>query len=421
MPENLETGATARAHRTVNEFKSELPSGVDGVTRFMFDSVTAALGGEISDPSATPEAPLDWNLVLDRSDCHGILPQLHLALETERLRDVPEWVRQQVKTRFCQIAARNLSLTYELTSVTRILADAGIASIAIKGPALAAFAFGNLAMRQFGDIDVLVDGAEFAAASQALIAEHYVPARNSLDVPDYMNRTRQHTLVSPRGAEIDIQYALLPASFPEVRTVRQLLSGTVPLEVNGFSLRSLAGEDLLVFLCMHGSKHGWNLLGWVRDVAQLLKSHREIDWESVLERSSQKSIRRMLLTGLRLASFVISLPLPEEIVSAIRADSTVRWISDSVARRSLSGPGPMPTLFHDWVLPAASLYGTRDRLKYLLDRGLRPTPDDWRTLPMRRAGYPIYFLIRPIRLLFQHGPRLLGAPAQRSGHKGLVG
>jgi hypothetical protein len=56
---------------------------------------------------------------------------------------------------------------------------------------------------------------------------------------------------------------------------------------------ALVGEDLLLILCAHGAKHLWMALGWICDVAELLRVHRDMNWPDILEEArSRLSARR---------------------------------------------------------------------------------------------------------------------------------
>ncbi len=66
----------------------------------------------------------------------------------------------------------------------------------------------------------------------------------------------------------------------------------------GRTIRQLAPDDLLVALCVHGAKHQWERLSWVRDVAGVLTKWPDIDLDSLLVRASDKGYSRILLLSL---------------------------------------------------------------------------------------------------------------------------
>lgn len=387
-------------------FKSELPSNLSAESRFIIGSITINFGG-----AALSAGPVNWSTVLERVAMHGLVPQIHKSVEAGMVRDVPKLGRHQLKKLFLANAVRNLLLARELASTIEILERAGIHSIALKGPVLGAFAFGDIMMRQSGDIDILVDVSDFGAAKEALVAERYQLASGKLQrppAPMFLNRVRQECLISPSGNIVDLQFDLLPIAFPAVATVKELIDRSQLVVANKFSFRTLGLEDLLVYLCIHGSKHGWVSLRWIVDVAQLLVRHPDVDWDKALGLSENKSVRRMFVLGLRLASFLAPLQLPEEVVEMIKLDSTARRMTQAIMKRVPNLDGPSVPLFNDWFLPIAALRGFSERAKYLLDRSLHPTVHDWNLIPLPSVLYPLYFLVRPIRLCLEQGGRLLG-------------
>jgi hypothetical protein len=46
-----------------------------------------------------------------------------------------------------------------------------------------------------------------------------------------------------------------------------------PIDLVGTAVLGLPLEDVLLFLCLHGFKHGWERVGWICDVTELLRVH----------------------------------------------------------------------------------------------------------------------------------------------------
>jgi hypothetical protein len=89
----------------------------------------------------------------------------------------------------------------------------------------------------------------------------------------------------------------------------------------------LAPEDLLIVLCVHGSKHVWESLKWVCDVAELLHSHQHLDWSRIFSSASTWRCRRMVYMGLSLAHLVLDAPLPVTVLARLSADPDVQMFS----------------------------------------------------------------------------------------------
>lgn len=98
------------------------------------------------------------------------------------------------------------------------------------------------------------------------------------------------------------------------------------------TIRSLSPEDLLLFLCVHGSKHLWENAGWICDVAELVHVHHGLDWEKTLAQASMVRSQRRLLLGLCLARELLGAPLPEHIWHRIEANPQVRALAARVRK-----------------------------------------------------------------------------------------
>jgi Uncharacterised nucleotidyltransferase len=70
-------------------------------------------------------------------------------------------------------ALRNVFLAGTLLKLLRLLEAHGIAALPYKGPVLAALAYGNVAFRQFGDLDLLVRPQDADRAKALLWAQGY--------------------------------------------------------------------------------------------------------------------------------------------------------------------------------------------------------------------------------------------------------
>jgi hypothetical protein len=81
---------------------------------------------------------------------------LYQSLNTTCPEAVPKANLAQLRNYFHANAQRNLFLTQELLKLLTLFKTNGISAIPYKGPVLAVAVYGNLALRQFGDLDILV-------------------------------------------------------------------------------------------------------------------------------------------------------------------------------------------------------------------------------------------------------------------------
>jgi len=62
-----------------------------------------------------------------------------------------------MKTENIEIAKTNMLMTSELIMLMKLFEENNIEAIAFKGPTLSQMAYGNLTLRQYADLDILID------------------------------------------------------------------------------------------------------------------------------------------------------------------------------------------------------------------------------------------------------------------------
>ncbi|MHC5830140.1 MAG: nucleotidyltransferase family protein, partial [Nostoc sp.] len=67
----------------------------------------------------------------------------------------------------------NIAQTKELLKILALLEYRGIEAIAFKGPILASSVYGNVALRQFNDLDILVRLQDFWQTKAVLVGQGY--------------------------------------------------------------------------------------------------------------------------------------------------------------------------------------------------------------------------------------------------------
>src|SRR5690606_30321214 len=61
----------------------------------------------------------------------------------------------------------------------------------------------------------------------------------------------------------------------------ELWSRHIIVNVSGIQLPTLSKEDCVLVLCAHGTQHRWQKLKWVCDLAELLRTHPDMDWDRI--------------------------------------------------------------------------------------------------------------------------------------------
>jgi hypothetical protein len=116
---------------------------------------------------------IDWSAVLQTALRHGVMPLLYRSLHTTCPDAVPQTFLERLRDCFCASAGHNALLTRELLKLLHLLEGDGIPVLPFKGPVLAVAVYGNLQLRQFGDLDILVRKPDVRRATALLQAQGY--------------------------------------------------------------------------------------------------------------------------------------------------------------------------------------------------------------------------------------------------------
>jgi len=348
---------------------------------------------------------IDWAFLLRQAHENSVTPLLNLHLHAASAA-IPSEHDEILKAAIQENAVRSLILSAELIRLQDVFRPQGILAIPYKGPVLAAQAYGDIALREFEDLDIIVRERDLAKAGEAMTSSGYKPqfpasllAEGSPSrVPaefSYFDEAR-HILV-----ELHTERTM--RHFPVAPSLDDLAERMVSVQVSGHEVRTFSAEDALVMLCVHGSKHFWDRLSWIADLAELIHAYPHLNWDEVLNRAGSLKAQSMLHSGLLLAEELLETPLPVEVVARMKRDLAASLVAQE-ARRSLLWP--------DWPpLDAGRRFQLRRKMvpgvfagwRYAMRLTTMPAEEDWSAMSLPRPLAPLYSAIRPFRLLRKYG------------------
>ncbi|HYK88100.1 MAG TPA: nucleotidyltransferase family protein, partial [Acidobacteriota bacterium] len=276
---------------------------------------------------------LNWDYLLSTAQSHGILFLLERRLEKYCAGLVPPGEPDRLRSLLEQNARRNLLLTAELLSLLKLLENAHITAIPYKGPALAAYLYGDFALRRIDDLDILVRKSDVWKTHEILRSAGFVPSvtvsQEQLSVLfksecDLSFTHRQTKLV------VEVHWALAPPFYGFQLRTDDLWKRLECVDLSGTEVPALSREDLLLAVCVHGTKHLWERLEWICGVAELARSESGLDWARTWSEASSLHVQRILLLGMALAYDLLRAELPDEILKKLKMDKAVTSLVRSV-------------------------------------------------------------------------------------------
>jgi hypothetical protein len=364
------------------------------------------------------QKPFKWNYLIDLAKFHKVIPLLFQTLNRTCSDLVPKAALQQLQSLVYANTYQNLFLTQELLRILKLFEANGVHAIAFKGPTLAISAYGDLSLRQIGDLDLLLPKDAIKTAQTILIAEGYQLTGN---YEWEFHFTRKDGYV-----HIDLHQEIAPRFYNLPFHFEKLWSRVNPIPIGGVTVHQLHPEDLLLLLslvwfrdCTYLDSH--LSLHLLSDVDAILNyNYTSLDWNWILNRANSQGCERILLLMLTTAHQLFGTILPEVIIER-RQDSPVHIaLTDFVKERLFvslkqsqsiqENPGLWEFL---WAFSHRFYLQARERpidrtvysllwLRILLQASFIPNQADLNLLYLPKRLHFLYFIVHPVRLIFKH-------------------
>jgi hypothetical protein len=303
---------------------------------------------------------------------------------------------------------KSMALTGELFRLLEAFQQNGVPIAAFKGPVLAESVYGNLSLREFNDLDVIVQKEDLRAAEEILMACGYLA-----QFPDKDYRSTFYSYQGQYGfchaqtrIAVDLHWQLSRTGVPFPVQATEVWSKLREVKIGRRKVLTLADDDLVLFLAAHGTKEGWRRLIWVSDFAELLRRCQNVNWAELLDRAHRSHSSRSLLLAIDLASTLLGAPAPAYLTDRSRTNSSVRALSEKVRLRILSA-APQEE-FHEFLDSLETYDLFRHRLRLMVTLLTTRTVGDYEAMPLPKPLWSIYYLTRPFRLAGKIGKMVLG-------------
>jgi putative nucleotidyltransferase-like protein len=297
----------------------------------------------------------------------------------------------------------SLRLSAELLRLLDLFERHAIPALPFKGPALAFALYGDVAAREYCDLDVLLRAEDLAAAKRVLLAEGYTS-----DLPEdaareaaYLRARYELHFTTPDGAvPIEVHQAFLPPSYGLPFDYAALWPRLERQPFLGREILALPPADLLLILSAHGAKHSWLERKGITDIARLLVVYgNRINWPVLMQRARGLGAYRILLLALRLAADLAQAPLPDTILAEAAADRAIAGLTARV-RAALDRESDSSGSFPFYLRTRERL---RDKLTCCARLALMPNEEDYSWVSLPAALSPLYYPLHALRVAGKYG------------------
>jgi hypothetical protein len=343
--------------------------------------------------------PLDWDYLMAIAYAHGLLPLLHKHLAT-LTNPVPAHVLSRLKRESVANSQNVLHLVSRQLRIHELFTAHGIPVALFKGPLLAHMAYGEISLRQAGDIDLLITRTDFAQARRLLESLGYemTPRLTAAQLASHLNNHCEIQFMRDEWLTVvDLHWDLAPRSFVFGVKADEVMSRLQSVSLAGTTVETFGAEDLLLYQAMHGAKHLWRRLEWISCLAESLRATPEIDWDTLINRAAKAHATRILALGLRLVEQFSDVGIPDHVLTAVDPNKSMQRMAAQIRSQFFTTFGAADST-------ETNLYNLRimDRKRDVLVSALRsifvPTLPDWQSLALPASLHSLYYAYRPLRL-----------------------
>jgi hypothetical protein len=280
---------------------------------------------------------INWADLIRIAAPHGLLPLLHRNLSLVCEDRVPPRTLGQLRRYHESVAQRNTIHAGELFNLLDLLEANRIPAIPFKGPILGLFAYRDLSLREFTDLDIVVHESDLWRTWDVLTRHGYVPE-------DGGGALAERKPLPPEGKHwgfncknrltLEIHWRFNDKSFGSQLEPADVWSSVRSSTLSGRSLQVIPPEQMLVLLSIHLAFHQWRRLNWMCDIAAIVSSKPDIDWELLLRTARRVGCERILSVSLLLSKNLLGSSLPRRVDERFGKDKVsaliVREVSDGL-------------------------------------------------------------------------------------------
>nr|WP_283937906.1 nucleotidyltransferase family protein [Sphingomonas caseinilyticus] len=275
---------------------------------------------------------LDWNLLVELARRHRVQGLVWNALA--KFEDLPHPAKEALSSDARSVAATNLGIAKESQALLQAFEGAGVPLLFVKGLTVGALAYRYPLLKMGWDIDLLIDPRDLEQASDLISSLGYtlqIPA-DAAKLSAWHARSKES--VWDRDGAFHVELHTRLADNPLLIPTIDVHSPNQWVEVApDIRLPTLAEEELLAYLAVHGASSAWFRLKWISDFAARLAGKSGEDVESLYRQSQQLGSARAFGQALLLADtlFQVLGPSPR-LKGLLSEDWTAKLLCEAALR-----------------------------------------------------------------------------------------
>lgn len=351
---------------------------------------------------------IDWQDFLKRVYWHRVAPAIYERVKTFPSSLFPAQVLAQLKAHVSANNHKILRMSAGLVQLNKMFEQANIANLCIKGPPLALQIYGDICARECRDIDILISSTQVQKAHEVLQAHGYKKYYSSRELSDKQLKywLKSNKDISYRNLEnnvhLELHWRLCDMVTKCERSLEELLSESRAVWIGGASISTMSFSQNFIYLAAHASGHSWSNLYWLYDIAQIIKSNKNMDWSEVFAHAQEQKVHLQVFEAFLLAQELLNTSLPDDVSERLKQHKNLgrlTYLSTKVMSQE-KYKSPMiyalkiRRLFYLQVFAS----GIWARMTVFLSKAML---NSWETLSLPDKYFILYYPLRPLLWLWR--------------------
>ena len=217
-----------------------------------------------------------------------------------------------MREEYYAILASNVRGQEQAKELLSAFGRGGVPAVWLKGICLAETVYGNIALRPFSDIDLMIRESDLRRTTEILTALGYSLLRTGRE-DDPLSYAR--AFMKPGMRPLDIHWSTLSSTWlrscvGEKQGLEGVWSRCQPFSLAGSPALSLGPSDQIIHLCQHGFSHSFSRLTQLVDIIESLRFYGDrLDLQAALRQAGEMGMANILYYSIKYAESSLLCPV----------------------------------------------------------------------------------------------------------------
>ncbi|HQJ23579.1 MAG TPA: nucleotidyltransferase family protein [Rectinema sp.] len=312
----------------------------------------------------------------------------------------------------------------EAYAISSALAAQGIPALVIKGAASSIQFYGDPFVREYDDLDMLVNLPEIEPLVPILAQLGWTQIDKFLQKSSKYPKSKlikrwhhgifwneEHNL----RLEVHDRTGWQEESF-HIDDIDTIFTRSVQLNNGQYKFVSLHPTDQALLALVHGTKHAWCLLHWLLDMAHILYTSSDEEVCAISSKVQALDMEAQLELAANVVTALCPIELPTAIASIVTHEKNIRKSTDFALKRLEVGGTDVASIRNSLVFFTCYsfpfLHGPKQKLRSAVSV-VKILPQDAEALPLPRHLLFLHLFLRPFFSVSRHISSYIKRPKEK--------